>query len=321
MCRAVWMTAVLLVLMAAPAEAQKLEPVLARSVVVAPVTGKVTVRAAGARHSVVLAAPRSIPVGSLIDATRGKVRLVTAGTDAGKVQSGRFDGGAFVVHQARSALTDLVLATTRPEVEICGRAASSKPLPPKVVRALHGDAHGHFRTVGRFAAATVRGTKWTTEDRCDGTLNSTQRGTVETSIGGAQTFQLSAGMSLVAYCFPPGSAFHGPQFCTAVLQQPDAGIFGWAIATRVHPDATDYQLCLTDPRGRDGCVTLPLGPPDPTGARFGELVCQQGRIGGPGVYSARWFVAGQQVGVPLSFTLTLPKPAQAGQPCLQRPQS
>src|SRR3954451_22238775 len=126
------MTAVMLALMAAPAEAQKLEPVLARSVVVAPVTGKVTVRAAGARHAVVLAAPRAVPVGSLIDATRGTVRLVTAAAGAGRRLSGRLGAGAFVAPQARSARPALVLPTTRREVEIGGGAAAGKPLPPKV---------------------------------------------------------------------------------------------------------------------------------------------------------------------------------------------
>jgi len=35
---------------------------------------------------------------------------------------------------------------------------------------LHASAHGKFRTSGRYAAATVRGTIWTVADRCDGTL-------------------------------------------------------------------------------------------------------------------------------------------------------
>src|SRR3954454_10308310 len=90
----------------AGASAAGLAPVLTRSVVVAPVTGKVRVKAAGTHRSVVLRAARVIRTGSFVDATRGKVRIVSAGTAVGKTQSGRFDGGAFVVKQARSALTD-----------------------------------------------------------------------------------------------------------------------------------------------------------------------------------------------------------------------
>src|SRR3954465_6554730 len=123
------------------AAAAALTPVLAHSVVVAPVTGKVRVKAAGTHRSVVLRAARVIRTGSFVDATRGKVGIVSAGTAVGKMQSGRFDGGAFVVKQARSALTDLVLASTRKIVAICGaRASASKPLPPRVIRKLHGDA-------------------------------------------------------------------------------------------------------------------------------------------------------------------------------------
>ena len=35
-----------------------------------------------------------------------------------------------------------------------------------------------FRTVGRFSSATVRGTTWLTDDRCDGTLTRVTKGKV-----------------------------------------------------------------------------------------------------------------------------------------------
>src|SRR5206468_9417545 len=44
-------------------------------------------------------------------------------------------------------------------------AANSKP-----VRALWATGKGRFRTKGRFASASIRGTSWETIDRCDGTL-------------------------------------------------------------------------------------------------------------------------------------------------------
>ena len=40
------------------------------------------------------------------------------------------------------------------------------------------DNHGRFRTRGRYAAATVRGTSWDMTDRCDGTLTTVRQGTV-----------------------------------------------------------------------------------------------------------------------------------------------
>jgi hypothetical protein len=321
--RAVCVAAVLLGLCAlTPAEgvAKELRPILARSVLVSPVTGKVRVKAAGTHRFVQLRGPRGVPTGSFIDTRRGTVRLVTAAAAGGKTQSGRFDGGAFVVKQHRSALTDLVLAGTRRIVDICGNSAgtaASKPLPPKVIRKLHGNAKGSFRTVGRYAAATVRGTVWDTVDRCDGTLATAETGAVNTAFG-TQTLTLGPGESLVAYCFPPGSAFHGPQFCLVLILYPNSGIFGWGIGTRVAGDAPAYDVCLRRPSGNEQCTTHPLGAPDEGGLRVGEVVCQQGAIGRPGLYSVRWIIGGAQVGIPLSFAVTSPMPPPGGA-CEQRP--
>ena len=47
------------------------------------------------------------------------------------------------------------------------------------VRRLWGrDSGGSFRTHGRHSQATVRGTRWVTVDRCDGTLTSVRQGAV-----------------------------------------------------------------------------------------------------------------------------------------------
>jgi hypothetical protein len=313
--RAAWITAVVAAL-ALPSGAEA-APILGRTVVVKPITGKIRVKVAGTHRTKALTGERSIPTGSFVDATRGTVRVLTADTQAGKTQSGSFDGGAFVVRQERSALTTLLLTSTRTIKDVCGtaQAAASKPLPPKVIRALHGKAHGKFRTEGRYAAATVRGTSWNTIDRCDGTVTTSLQGTVESSTG-TQTFQLDAGTSLVAYCFPPGSAFHTPQFCTAVIMQPANGNFGWGIGTR--DEADRYDVCIRTPSGSEPCTSYPFTQPDATGLRIGAVVCQQGRLGGPGTYRVRWLINGAQVGIPLFFTATLAQPS-FGQPCLQEP--
>jgi len=278
----------------------------------------VRVKAAGAPRAVVLRAARVIPTGSFIDATRGKVRILTADTEVGKTQRGDFRGGAFTVKQARSALTELILSTTARRKKLCNaRAAASKPLPPTVVSRITGKAKGKFRTRGRFAAATVRGTEWWTEDRCDGTETQVQQGTVDVTVG-VQSFTLKPGTSIVAYCFPPGSAFHGPLYCEALILQPGIGIFGWGLATRVSTTDT-YDVCIRGPSGAEKCTTHPLSPPDDTGARIGEVVCEQGFVGGPGVYSVRWVFGGIQAGVPLTFIATLPLSKVPGNQCIQRP--
>jgi hypothetical protein len=62
----------------------------------------------------------------------------------------------------------------------CGRAASvvQAAKSKKVIRQLWGAGSGKFRTKGRYAAATIRGTTWDTIDRCDGTLVKVTQGAV-----------------------------------------------------------------------------------------------------------------------------------------------
>ena len=95
-----------------------------------------------------------------------------------KTQKGKFGGAVFKVTQARSGLATLALVEGAkfkgaPTYASCkakkGTAAIAK-LSKKTLQLLHGSGHGKFRSKGRYAAATVRGTIWTTADRCDGTL-------------------------------------------------------------------------------------------------------------------------------------------------------
>jgi hypothetical protein len=109
-----------------------------------------------------------IPVGSLVDATEGTVRITSAADVLGHTQTGLFYGGIFQVLQApgRALITELVL-----------RGGSFAPC--RQLR--RGNATGRFRTRGRYASATVRGTIWRTADRCDGTAVSVRRGSVTVS--------------------------------------------------------------------------------------------------------------------------------------------
>jgi hypothetical protein len=157
-------------------------PVLGKAVNVALVSGRVTVRVPGRRgRFVALRGIRHVPVGSLLDTRRGTVQLSSAATTRGLVQSGDFSAGVFQVKQARhgGGLTDLNLSGG--SFRGCAVGASRRPVAARssrAVRRLRGNAHGRFRTRGRYSAATVRGTKWETTDRCDGTLTRVTRGVV-----------------------------------------------------------------------------------------------------------------------------------------------
>jgi hypothetical protein len=149
-------------------------PVLGKSVVAGVVSGRVRIKGRDGKFRT-LGANESIPLGSTVDATKGKVRLTSA-AGGGKTQSGVFYQGAFKVTQTRGSkpVTQLALSGKLS----CGKGKASSSARRKKVRRLWGDGKGRFRTKGRYGAATVRGTKWLTEDRCNGTLLRVKRGVV-----------------------------------------------------------------------------------------------------------------------------------------------
>lgn len=129
-----------------------------------------------------LAEARQIPVGSFLDTRRGTVRLQSASDRQGTRQTGSFARGLFQVLQSRSGkgLTDVVMkgaSFTRCRVAGRGKGAALTA-QSRTVRRLRANANGRFRTRGRHSAATVRGTVWTTTDRCHGTLTKVTRGKV-----------------------------------------------------------------------------------------------------------------------------------------------
>ena len=134
-----------------------------------------------------LTGARQIPVRSFLDTRKGTVRLVTATPSAG-TQAGQFSRGLFQVLQSRrraaKGLTELRLKGStfrRCRIAAPRRAlarSSARRLRRTVRRRLRGNARGRFRTRGRYSSATVRGTVWTTADRCDGTLTTVSSGRV-----------------------------------------------------------------------------------------------------------------------------------------------
>jgi hypothetical protein len=255
-------------------------------------------------------------MGSTVDATRGRVKLVTAANASGATQSGVFYDGAFTITQSRSGQRFADLALVGGSVRACAQTSGRRRASAarkRVLRRLWGKAHGHFRTRGAYSSATVRGTTWLTEDRCDGTLIVSHEGVVDTSDGAGQTFTLNPGQSVIAYCVPRAAA---AIYCIVVLSQPANGLFGYGFSTVSEGDA--YDLCVTGPSGTQRCRRFPLSAPGQlvTNSRASAVVCFQDE--GPGEYTARWIFAGGLVGIPLSFSATLPPPATAGQ-CVSRP--
>ena len=140
-------------------------------------------RRAGPRHRARLPAAadavhaaargRRHQVGSTIDTRKGEVELTSLASAGGKPQTARFKDGLFKVVQS-GAYTELQL---NEELDCRNRAARTAQKKPKA-RKLWGDGKGKFRTKGRYAAATVRGTKWLVQDTCTTTVVRVTQGAV-----------------------------------------------------------------------------------------------------------------------------------------------
>jgi hypothetical protein len=151
-------------------------PVLGHSEVIRPVGGKVFIETSRGRFFPLTGASR-IPSGAVIDALHGSVEIV-ASLGKGKTEHGIFGGAIFKLTQSRNGLVTLTIVEGAfpgaPSYALCkthkAGQASAAALSSRTLQFLHASAHGKFRTTGRYSAATVRGTKWTIADRCDGTL-------------------------------------------------------------------------------------------------------------------------------------------------------
>ena len=138
---------------------------------------------------------QQIPANTVINALHGTLNLTTAlpavqARDAVakgkkkkvKTQSGTFGGAIFKITQATKragkGLATLAIVEGAfkgaPSYATCKKAkagdATAAALSSKTLQLLHASAKGKFATKGKYSAATVRGTKWTIADRCDGTL-------------------------------------------------------------------------------------------------------------------------------------------------------
>jgi hypothetical protein len=202
-------------------------PVPGKSVVVRVVSGTVLVKyppgymaraTAPAKGFVPFKGAANIPVGSQVDTQKGRVALTSAQDTGGvKTQESQFYDGIFQVKQAvpkkkpkkaKALITDLVMkgqiarsqCAPLKGARAAGASAKKKKKGPKsVLGKLWGSGKGKFRTSGKYSSATVRGTIWLVEDRCDGTLTKVSRGTVSVrDIKRKKTVTVKAGHSYLA---------------------------------------------------------------------------------------------------------------------------
>jgi hypothetical protein len=164
-------------------------PVEGKTFNAAPVSGLVYVRPPGGKVIAPLTEARQFPVGTTFDTRRGVAELTSATATAGSDRTGSFSGGRFRLLQAKATggLTELELVLASNARRGCQAEAAAvtagdrakRALPKTDLALLHSTVKGRFETRGRYSSATVRGTIWTTTDRCDGTLTSVHRGVVD----------------------------------------------------------------------------------------------------------------------------------------------
>jgi hypothetical protein len=149
------------------------EPTTGKFVGASVVSGQATIQIPPSKNFVPLQPGDVVPVGSVIDATKGRVRI-TIKLPNGKLQTSDFYSGVFKVTQAKSGIATMVLAGSLKAARLSALAAKGK----KVLRQLWASGSGRFATKGRFASATIRGTTWLTLDRSDATVIRVTQGKV-----------------------------------------------------------------------------------------------------------------------------------------------
>lgn len=160
------------------------DPIFTRTVNAELISGSVLVEEPGQTSFAPLTGPTQLKFGTIVDARHGRVRLTTIDAKGRKYTADFFEG-EFKLFQQRAAggITELDLyggnfKACKAKKAGGAATASRKRGSSKSIRHLWGSGKGLFRTKGRYAAATIRGTTWLTDDRCDGTLVRVKKGAV-----------------------------------------------------------------------------------------------------------------------------------------------
>ena len=154
-------------------------PTLDGTFVLTVVSGTILYHRPGGPYVQLRSGSITLPLGSVVDATRGHA-LITVEVDAQHtLQQLELWEGKFGVFQVGSpAITELRLAGG--DYSVCAKTSRkrAKRSASGTIRHLWASGKGRFRTKGRYASATVRGTKWLTEDLCLATRITVAEGVV-----------------------------------------------------------------------------------------------------------------------------------------------
>jgi hypothetical protein len=140
----------------------------------------------------------TVAYNSRVDVTKGSLTMTTEAGELTVTGAGGLPAAFQVVRSSEAGHVVVELRLAGGNFASCKRKLAATGSGKKI-RQLWGTAKGNFRTRGRFASATVRGTRWLTVDRCDGTLTQVREGRVEVrDFVKQKTVLVTAGKSYLA---------------------------------------------------------------------------------------------------------------------------
>jgi hypothetical protein len=147
-------------------------PQLGKTANAAPVSGTTLFRVPGSQTFVTLTEETQVPLGTELDTTNGRV-LLTFAVGYGRTEHALWWQGRFLIGQRKGKKPIGTQTLSGP------LACSKRSFAAGSKRSLWGKGKGRFRTRGKNASGTVRGTWWLTQDTCAGTLIHVNRGVVD----------------------------------------------------------------------------------------------------------------------------------------------
>jgi hypothetical protein len=184
------------------------EPVVRKTTNLQLDSGDVFIKLPGSDKFVKLTEDMLIPMGTIIDATKGKAHLTFDNGD-GTTQDGIFWEGVFQVSQGSGTPPITIIKLRDDLVKQAGTARATSALVSASVadsfeawtsrrrgkkkNGVWGDAKGRFRTSGKGGSASVNGTRWYVADYTYGALFKVARGKVTVDPIRGKNFPLKAG--------------------------------------------------------------------------------------------------------------------------------
>jgi hypothetical protein len=273
-------------------------PILGQRETVAPVAGTVLVRSKGAPSFTRLSGAISVPDGSEVDASNGRVSVTVATAVTGQTATALAYEGRFLIHQQASAPGATDLSLSQPLAcagakrrQAPAGAAAARRRKRRTAKSRHiwvSEQGGEWGTTGNHVSTTVEGTRWLTSDACG-------RSTVKVAEGKVLVHDLITGRSVTVtaghqyVAVEEGSDLLPPRGqVLAGVSGGVAGAFGGQVGK--HPAVYGYfatwgnsiRAPLATARGSHTRLLLHISTDIGYGGRATDVISPAGIAGGAG---------------------------------------